>query len=130
MSSLGRSSGGARRSIPTASDGPWRFSESYFVARCAGGDVFRAGWQALERELVDDIRWWSLAELIACDEPVFPEGLADLMSMVLAKDFVRWRWGLEETCEGCRLQMGTKQVQVESDLPGGVGDGSAAEIMG
>jgi 8-oxo-dGTP pyrophosphatase MutT (NUDIX family) len=65
---------------------PWRFSENYFVARCAGGEVSRAGWQALERELVDDIRWWSLAELIACDEPVFPEGLPDLTNRVLDKD--------------------------------------------
>jgi 8-oxo-dGTP pyrophosphatase MutT (NUDIX family) len=71
---------------PDRQQRPWRFSESYFVARCAGGEVSRAGWQALEREFVDDIRWWSLAELIAWDEPVFPEGLSDLMSRVLAKD--------------------------------------------
>lgn len=55
---------------------PVLFKETYFVARCAGGEASRAGWQALEREFVDDMRWWTLDELAACAEPVFPEGLA------------------------------------------------------
>ncbi|MBA3812256.1 MAG: NUDIX domain-containing protein [Caulobacteraceae bacterium] len=66
---------------------PILFKESYFVARCDGGDLSRAGWQALEREFVDDMRWWTLADLAACAEPVFPPGLARM-----AADIVAGRW--------------------------------------
>jgi len=60
------------------------FQESYFLASCAGGEPSRAGWQALEREFVDDVRWWSLEELAACAEPVFPAGLAQRLIDLLA----------------------------------------------
>ena len=63
---------------------PILFRESYFRARCAGGPLSRDGWRALERELVDDMRWWTLADLAACDEPVFPPGLAALAADLLA----------------------------------------------
>ncbi|MEP6966812.1 MAG: NUDIX domain-containing protein [Pseudomonadota bacterium] len=63
---------------------PILFRESYFVARCAGGALSRDGWQALEREFVDDMRWWTLADLSACAEPVFPPGLARMAADILA----------------------------------------------
>ena len=63
---------------------PWRFRERYFVARCGGAEISRAGWQALEHELIDDIRWWTLDELAACAEPVVPENLAELLGGNLA----------------------------------------------
>jgi ADP-ribose pyrophosphatase YjhB (NUDIX family) len=66
---------------------PWRLKESYFVARCDGGEISRSGWQALEQEFVDDIRWWTLDALAASPEPVFPEILADLLRRVLAGEF-------------------------------------------
>ena len=37
------------------------------------------GWQALEQEFVDDIRWWTLAELEVVHEPVHPPGLARMV---------------------------------------------------
>lgn len=55
------------------------FKESYIVARCAGGDPSRAGWQALEQSFVDDIRWWTPSDLAALVEPVHPPGLAGLL---------------------------------------------------
>jgi 8-oxo-dGTP pyrophosphatase MutT (NUDIX family) len=55
---------------------PVRFLEHFVLARTAGGVLSRTGWQALEREFVDDMRWWSLDDLAACAEPVFPRGLA------------------------------------------------------
>ncbi len=58
--------------------------ERYMLARCAGGEPSRAGWQALEREFIDDIRWWTHAELAACAEPVFPLDLAARLAEVLA----------------------------------------------
>lgn len=60
------------------------FKESYVVARCAGGEPDRAGWNAVERALVDDIRWWTREDLLAAAEPVFPPGLADLLEDIAA----------------------------------------------
>jgi 8-oxo-dGTP pyrophosphatase MutT (NUDIX family) len=65
---------------------PVRVLESFMVARCAGGEPARDGWQALEREFVDDIRWWTHAELAACDEPVFPRDLASRLADILLRE--------------------------------------------
>lgn len=63
---------------------PTRFEESYILARCPGGEPARDGWNALERELIDDIRWWTRQELLATAEPVFPPGLAGLLDDIVA----------------------------------------------
>ncbi len=60
------------------------FKEHYVVAHCAGGEPSRAGWDVVERALIDDIRWWTLDELSACEEAVHPVGLADLLPDILA----------------------------------------------
>ena len=66
-------------------DGPVLFLESFVAARCASGEPDRSGWQAHEHDLIDDIRWWTLAELRAPDEPVFPTDLAPRLAAVLAR---------------------------------------------
>ena len=63
---------------------PWVQHEAFMIARCAGGEPSRAGWDALERELVDDIRWWTLADLRDCAEAVYPAGLAERLAGILA----------------------------------------------
>ena len=60
------------------------FKEHYVVARCAGGEPSRDGWDAVERAFVDDIRWWTLADLITCPEVVHPIGLTGLLPDILA----------------------------------------------
>ena len=55
---------------------PVRHRATFLFARCAGGEPSRAGWQALEREFVDDIRWWTIGDLAASSEPVYPPDLA------------------------------------------------------
>jgi len=55
---------------------PILIKEAFMLARCAGGEPSREGWVALEREFVDDIRWWTLADLLATKEPVYPADLA------------------------------------------------------
>ncbi|HEV2532149.1 NUDIX hydrolase [Phenylobacterium sp.] len=69
--------------LPLATETVW-MDEHYIVARCAGGDPVRHGWQADEHALIDDIRWWTHAELQATDERVFPPGLADLLHDIVA----------------------------------------------
>ena len=64
---------------------PILFMEQYFVARCGGAEPTRAGWQALEHEFVDDIRWWTVAELTASPDPVVPADLAQRIPEALAK---------------------------------------------
>jgi 8-oxo-dGTP pyrophosphatase MutT (NUDIX family) len=66
---------------------PLLFQESYVVARSLGGAPNRDGWNDLERRLVDDIRWWSLAEIGSSAERIYPEGLADLLPEILAGNF-------------------------------------------
>jgi 8-oxo-dGTP pyrophosphatase MutT (NUDIX family) len=63
---------------------PMLFKECYILARCDGGELDRSGWDALERELIDDIRWWTLEELQATTDRVFPPGLAQRLPEIIA----------------------------------------------
>lgn len=56
-----------------------RFKESYIVARCRGGEPTRDGWEQYERDLIDDIRWWSLDEIAATSDRIWPERFCELI---------------------------------------------------
>jgi len=58
--------------------------ETYVLARCAGGDPCRDGWDAREQSLIDDIRWWSLEEIHAAEETFHPQDAARLLADILA----------------------------------------------
>lgn len=62
---------------------PVLFKESYVLAHCHGGEPSRAGWQVLEQNFIDDMRWWTLDEIAATQEPFVPEGFADLLKEIL-----------------------------------------------
>ncbi len=64
-------------------DRPVLIREAFMAARCSGGEPSREGWVALEREFVDDIRWWTLADLETCGEPVYPPDLAARLAGVI-----------------------------------------------
>jgi len=66
---------------------PMLFKECYIVARCGGAEPTREGWNALERDLIDDIRWWALGELVMTTDRVFPPGLARRLPPILAGQF-------------------------------------------
>ena len=66
---------------------PLLFKETYVVARSEGGTPSRAGWNDLERRLVDDIRWWRLEEIAGSDERIYPDGLAELLPEILAGQY-------------------------------------------
>lgn len=63
---------------------PTMLQEWYFLARCDGAEPDRAGWLAHEHDLIDDIRWWRLQELLTTTDRVFPPGLAQLLGEVIA----------------------------------------------
>ncbi len=62
---------------------PVRVKDTFVLARCDGGDLSRSGWEAMEREFVDDMRWWTLSELASSAEPTWPPDLAARLSAVI-----------------------------------------------
>ena len=66
-----------------AGDEEVRMVESYLVATCPGGEPDRAGWDALEKALIDDIAWWDPADLAVCPDRVFPSGLTERLTDVV-----------------------------------------------
>lgn len=63
-----------------------RQDEEFFVVRVPGrGEVpSRDGWTDAERELLDEMRWMSAAELRAEQREVFPESLPELVEELAA----------------------------------------------
>ncbi|HLR57149.1 MAG TPA: NUDIX domain-containing protein [Beutenbergiaceae bacterium] len=41
-------------------------------------DLDATGWTPGEREMIDELRWWALADLFALEEQVYPQGLAQI----------------------------------------------------
>ena len=70
--------------LPDPDGRPQLLRQEYILARTGGGELSRAGWRQLEHDFVDDLRWWTLAELRQTGERLYPEGLAELMADVLA----------------------------------------------
>ena len=66
-------------------DRPVRHRGTFLLARCPGGEASRDKWQPIEREFVDDMRWWTLDDLAACEEPIFPPDLAARAKRALAQ---------------------------------------------
>jgi 8-oxo-dGTP pyrophosphatase MutT (NUDIX family) len=62
---------------------PVLFKDTFILARCGGAEPNRSGWQALEHEFVDDMRWWGLEELEATAESVWPADLAARLRRIL-----------------------------------------------
>jgi len=55
------------------------FKETYLLARLGDGAPSNAKWTAEEREIIQEVKWWSLTDLKSTHEIVFPGGLADLL---------------------------------------------------
>ena len=65
-------------------DGAVLFQTRFFLVRVASPDISLDGFTALERSVYRAHRWWTLDELAATMEPVFPERLAEIVGQVLA----------------------------------------------
>ena len=60
--------------------------ESYFLVRTTAFEPFAAEWSDTERATMRGHHWWSIEELRATKEEVFPYGLAELVEQYLAAE--------------------------------------------
>ncbi|MEY9839042.1 NUDIX hydrolase [Streptacidiphilus sp. EB103A] len=75
----------ARRSSAFSFDGrSFDQDEWYYLARTGTTALDASGQTELELRTVDELRWWSLPELLATTETVYPEGLGPLLASLLA----------------------------------------------
>ncbi|RYF93478.1 MAG: NUDIX domain-containing protein [Caulobacteraceae bacterium] len=63
-----------------------RLVESYFIVRVEHERLSDHGWTPLERQIVKAMRWWSLDEIAASDQAIYPGGLAGHLAKLLAGD--------------------------------------------
>jgi 8-oxo-dGTP pyrophosphatase MutT (NUDIX family) len=59
--------------------------ERYFLVRADVQDVSSEQWTDEEREVIIEHRWWTLDQLHTTPEPVFPPGIAELVSRALGR---------------------------------------------
>lgn len=60
--------------------------ETFILARTDTTDLNPDGWTPLEREVIHEMRWWSLADLQATSDTIFPTSLVQHMPALLAGD--------------------------------------------
>lgn len=66
-------------------DGRWfEQDQDFFLVRVPRWEVRTDGWDEVERRTVDEVRWWTAAELEATGELYYPPELATLLRRVLA----------------------------------------------
>lgn len=61
----------------------FRQSESFFAVHVETFTPEHHGWDEVEQRALLDHRWWSVAELRATDETVYPSELADVVQAVI-----------------------------------------------
>lgn len=54
--------------------------EQFFVAHVPAFEPTTGGWTALEQQMLAELRWWTVAELRATAETVYPDNLAALVA--------------------------------------------------
>jgi 8-oxo-dGTP pyrophosphatase MutT (NUDIX family) len=69
--------------------GDWKFvfQEHFILAFAATETIDRSGWTEHEQSEILETRWWSLEELRACEDTVYPFALADHLEPLLAGDY-------------------------------------------
>ena len=63
-----------------------RLVESYFIVRVEHEGLSDHGWTPFERQVVKAMRWWSVDEIAASEEAIYPGGLAEHLRALLAGD--------------------------------------------
>ncbi len=62
----------------------YRQRESFFLVRVRSHEVDTSGWTQVERDSIDDYRWWSVDELAGTAEVVYPRSLGAELGRLLA----------------------------------------------
>jgi 8-oxo-dGTP pyrophosphatase MutT (NUDIX family) len=62
----------------------YRQCESFFLVRVGSHEVDTAGWTQIERDSIDDYRWWSVDELASTQDVVYPRTLGVELARLLA----------------------------------------------
>jgi hypothetical protein len=62
----------------------WEQRERYFTVRVETFELDITGWTEGERRSLLGARWWSLDELGAASEPVFPDTLPELLRAAIS----------------------------------------------
>lgn len=60
--------------------------ENFILARTDTTALNRDGWTALEREVIQDMKWWTLDELRSSSETIFPTSLVQHLPGLLSGD--------------------------------------------
>ena len=60
--------------------------ETFFLACTDTTDLNPDGWTELERQVVHEMRWWSLADLQATSDTIFPTSLVQHLAALLTGD--------------------------------------------
>ncbi len=58
----------------------YRAEEDYFIVRVDRFEISTRGWTAVERNVIEDHRWWDVVDLSATREVVYPENLVQLVA--------------------------------------------------
>lgn len=67
-----------------AGDGRAYFgADALFLVRTDGPDIDVSGMEELERDTINELRWWTLDELAATPDAVYPIGLTGLMATLI-----------------------------------------------
>ncbi|MEX0971252.1 MAG: NUDIX domain-containing protein [Paracoccaceae bacterium] len=61
-----------------------RAHESYFAAFAPHSRIDTSRWNAFERRVMQDQRWWGVEDLATTSETFFPENLAEMMARARA----------------------------------------------
>jgi 8-oxo-dGTP pyrophosphatase MutT (NUDIX family) len=56
--------------------------ERFFLVRVESGLIDSDRWTSPERELISDYKWWTVAELAATTDTVFPDDLAHMPAAI------------------------------------------------
>jgi 8-oxo-dGTP pyrophosphatase MutT (NUDIX family) len=60
----------------------YRQTNVFYVVRCDHIEVDTSGWDVVERDSCHGYKWWSVAELSATSETIYPPTLAELIRSV------------------------------------------------
>lgn len=66
---------------------PTLFKETFVVAFLDHSEVSETGWSDAEKNVIKEMRWWTLDDLVRTGETVYPAVMKELLPPILAGDY-------------------------------------------